>query len=190
MKRETRKEIMFTGFGGQGIITAGYITGQAAAVYDGKDSTLTQVYGPEARGSACHSGVVIDDEEIDYPFPLSPQIIVVMSQDAYEKFLPRLKGGGVLIIDSSLVKPDERAGKYKIYEVPATDIAEKAGARIVANIVMLGFLASIWDAVSVEGMRESVKTRVPEKYLDLNLRVFEEGVKLGEEALEKERASS
>jgi len=190
MKRETRKEIMFGGFGGQGIITAGYITGQAAAVYDDKDSTLTQVYGPEARGSACHSGVVIDDEEIDYPFPLEPQIMVIMGQDAYEKFLLRLKNGGMLIIDSARVKPDKKAGKYKLYKVPATEIAEKAGAKIVANIVMLGFLARIWDAVSVEGMRESVKTRVPKKYLDLNLRVFEEGVKLAEKALQEESAAS
>lgn len=190
MNRETREEIMFGGFGGQGIITAGYITGQAAAVYDDRDSTLTQVYGPEARGSACHSGVVIDDAEIDYPFPLKPQIMVIMGQDAYEKFLPRLKDGGVLIIDSALVKADEKAGKYKLYEVPATEIAEKAGAKIVANIVMLGFLARIWDAVSVEAMRESVKTRVPKKYLDLNLRVFKEGVKLAEEALQEESAAS
>lgn len=186
MKQETRKEIMFAGFGGQGIITAGYITGQAAAVYDDKDSVLTQVYGPEARGSACYSGVAIDEEEIDYPFLLNPRVMVIMSQGAYEKFLPRLQHGGILIIDSSLVKPDEQVNKYRLYEVPATEIAENAGAKIVANIVILGFLAKIWDAVSVEAMRESVKARVPKKYLDLNLRVFEEGLKLGEKALEKE----
>lgn len=183
MRRGTRNEVMFAGFGGQGIITAGYITGQAAAVYDDKDSVLTQVYGPEARGSACYSGVVIDEKEIDYPFLLAPQVMVVMGQDAYEKFLARLRKGAVLIIDSSLVKPDERADKYRLYKVPATEIAENAGARIVANIVMLGFLARIWDAVSIKGMRESVKARVPKKYLDLNLRAFEEGVKLGEKAL-------
>ncbi|MGC9345193.1 MAG: 2-oxoacid:acceptor oxidoreductase family protein [Candidatus Bathyarchaeales archaeon] len=186
MKRETRREIMFAGFGGQGIVTAAYITGQAAAIYDDKESTLTQIYGPEARGSACYSGVVVSEKEISYPYLLNPEIMVIMSQDAYEKFLSRLRGGGILIIDSSLVKPDERATKYRLYEVPATEIAEEMGARIVANVVMLGFVGGIWDAVSVEGLRESVKSRVPTKHLDLNLRAFEKGVELAEKALQKE----
>ena len=95
MKPETRKEIMFAGFGGQGIVIAGYITGQAAVVYDDKEAVLTQGYGPEARGSACYSGVVIDQEEISYPYLVAPQIMVVMSQEAYRKFLPRLQSGGV-----------------------------------------------------------------------------------------------
>jgi 2-oxoglutarate ferredoxin oxidoreductase subunit gamma len=183
MKQEVRKEIMFAGFGGQGIVTAGYITGEAAVVYDGKNATLTQVYGPEARGSACYSGVVISREEISYPYLLSPQIMVIMSQEAYEKFLPRLQKGGVLIIDSTIVKPDERARKYRLYEVPATRIAEKLGTRVVANVVMLGFLGVVWDAVSVKALREAVKGRVPKKYLDLNLKAFQTGVKLGERAL-------
>jgi 2-oxoglutarate ferredoxin oxidoreductase subunit gamma len=186
MKEETRKEIMFTGFGGQGVVTAGFITGQAAAVYDDKESVLTQVYGPEARGSACYSGVVVDEEEIDYLYLLSPQIMVIMSQDAYEKFLPKLQKGGVLIVDSSLVEVDERAEKYKLYKVPATEIAEEMGARIIANVIMLGFVSRIWEAVSVEGMRESVKSRVPKKHLDLNVRAFEKGVELAKKALAKE----
>jgi 2-oxoglutarate ferredoxin oxidoreductase subunit gamma len=168
MKEETRKEIMFT------------------AVYDDKESVLTQVYGPEARGSACYSGVVVDEEEIDYLYLLSPQIMVIMSQDAYEKFLPKLQKGGVLIVDSSLVEVDERAEKYKLYEVPATEIAEGMGARIIANVIMLGFVSRIWEAVSVEGMRESVKSRVPKKHLDLNVRAFEKGVELAKKALAKE----
>ncbi|MGD8507155.1 MAG: 2-oxoacid:acceptor oxidoreductase family protein, partial [Candidatus Bathyarchaeota archaeon] len=90
MKPETRREVMFGGFGGQGIVTAGYITGRAAVVYDGKEAIFTQVYGPEARGSACSSGVVISEDEISYPYLLSPEIMVIMSQEAYTKFLPRL----------------------------------------------------------------------------------------------------
>jgi 2-oxoglutarate ferredoxin oxidoreductase subunit gamma len=178
-----RKEIMFAGFGGQGVVTAGYITGQAAAVYDDKESTLTRVYGPEARGSACYSGVVVDEEEIDYPYLLTPEIMVIMSQEAYEKFLPQLLDGGVLLIDSSIVKSDEQAEKYKLYRVPATQIAEEMGARVVANVVMLGFVGRIWDGVSSNGLRESVKANVPRRHLDLNLRAFERGIELAEEAL-------
>ncbi len=183
MKPETRKEIMFAGFGGQGIVTAGYITGQAAVVYDGKEATLTQVYGPEARGSACYSGVVVSEEEISYPYLLNPQIMVIMSQEAYEKFLPRLQQGGVLIVDSTIVKPDKLAEKYQLYKVPATEMAEKMGRRIIANVIMLGFLGLIWDAVSVEALREAVKARVPKKYLELNLKAFQAGVKLAEKML-------
>ena len=109
-----------------------------------------------------------------------------MSQDAYEKFLPKLQEGGVVIVDSSLVEVDERVKKYRLYKVSATEIAEEMGARIIANVVMLGFVSRIWDAVSVEGMRESVKSRVPRKHLDLNIRAFEKGVELGEKALAKE----
>ena len=177
---------MFAGFGGQGVITAGYITGRAAAVYEDKESTLTRVYGPEARGSACYSGVVVDEEEIDYPYVLTPEIMVIMSQEAYEKFLPQLKDGGVLIIDSSIVKPDERAEKYKLYRVPASQIAEEMGARVVANVVVLGVVAKIWDGVSVEGLRKSVKATVPKRHLDLNLRAFQRGIELAEKALKGE----
>jgi len=185
MKTETRKEVMFAGFGGQGIVTAGYITGEAAVVYDDKEATLTQVYGPEARGSACYSGVVISNEEISYPYLLNPQIMVVMSQEAYEKFLPKLQQGGVLIVDSTIVKPDKKAEKYQLYKVPATEIAEKMGTRIIANVIILGFLGRIWDAISVEALQEAVKTNVPKKYLKLNLKAFQTGVKLGEKALKK-----
>lgn len=181
-----RKEIMFAGFGGQGVVTAGYITGQAAAVYDDKDSTLTRVYGPEARGSACYSGVVVDEQEIGYPYLLSPEVMVVMSQEAYEKFLPQLQERKMLIIDSSIVKSDEQADKYVLHRVPATRIAEEMGVRVVANVVMLGFVGRIWDGVSVEGLRESVKATVPKRHLDLNLRAFEKGIKLAEKALKGE----
>ncbi len=185
MKPETRKEVMFGGFGGQGIVTAGYITGQAAVVYDGKEATFTQVYGPEARGSACYSGVVVSQEEISYPYLLNPEIMIIMSQEAYETFLPRLQQGGVLIVDSTIVKPDKQSEKYRLYKVPATEIAEKMGTRIIANVIMLGFLGMIWDAVSVAALREAVKAMVPKKHLELNLKAFQTGVKLGEKALKR-----
>lgn len=190
MKPQARKEVMFGGFGGQGIVTAGFITGQAAVVHDGKEATFTQVYGPEARGSACSSGVVVSEEEISYPYLLNPEIMVIMSQEAYEKFLPRLQLGGVLIVDSTIVKPDKKANKYRLYKVPATETAEKLGRRIIANVIMLGFLGKIWDAVSVEALQEAVKSRVPKKYIELNLKAFQTGVELAEKALKRKNTES
>ena len=141
---------------------------------------------PEARGSACYSGVVVSEGEISYPYLLDPEIMVIMSQEAYDKFLPRLQEGGVLIVDSTIVKPDKRAEKHKLYEVPATGIAEKIGTRVVANVVMLGFLGVIWEAVSVEALLEAVKARVPKKYLELNIKAFHTGAELAEKALKHE----
>ena len=166
-------------------MTAGYITGQAAVIYDDKEAVLTQVYGPEARGSACYSGVVIDQKEIDYPYLVTPQVMVIMSQGSYKEFLPKLQQGGTLIVDSTIVKPDKLAERYRLYKVPATEIAEKMGTRIIANIIMLGFLGKIWDAVSVEALREAVKANVPKKHLELNLKAFQTGVELGEKALKR-----
>ena len=183
MKAETRREIMFGGFGGQGIVTAGYIMGQAAVVYDNNEATFTQVYGPEARGSACSSSVVISQDEISYPYLLNPEVMVIMSQEAYEKFLPRLKQGGLLIIDSTIVKPDQQVENYRLYTVPATELAEQLGRRIIANVIMLGFVGRIWEAVSVKALREAVKARVPSRYVELNLNAFQTGVKLAEKAV-------
>jgi len=185
MRPEVRREVMFGGFGGQGIVTAGFITGQAAVLYDNKEATLTQVYGPEARGSACYSGVVVSQGEISYPYLLNPEIMVIMSQEAYEKFLPQLQQGGVLVVDSTIVKPSKLAEKYWLYKVPATELAEKLGRRIIANVIMLGFVGVVWDAVSVEALRGAVKSGVPKKYLKLNLKAFQTGVKLAEKALKK-----
>jgi 2-oxoglutarate ferredoxin oxidoreductase subunit gamma len=185
MRPEVRREVMFGGFGGQGVVTAGFMTGQAAVLHDNKEATLTQVYGPEARGSACYSGVVISQGEISYPYLLSPEIMVIMSQEAYEKFLPQLQQGGVLVVDSTIVKPGKLAEKYRLYKVPATELAEKLGRRIIANVIMLGFVGVVWNAVSVEALREAVKSRVPKRYLELNLKAFQTGVKLAEKAVKK-----
>ena len=185
MKPEVRREVMFGGFGGQGVVTAGFMTGQAAVLHDNKEATLTQVYGPEARGSACYSGVVISQGEISYPYLLSPEIMVIMSQEAYEKFLPQLQQGGVLVVDSTIVKPGKLAEKYRLYKVPATELAEKLGRKIIANVIMLGFVGAVWDAISVEALREAVKSGVPKRYLELNLKAFRTGVKLAEKAVEK-----
>jgi 2-oxoglutarate ferredoxin oxidoreductase subunit gamma len=111
--------------------------------------------------------------------------MVIMSQEAYEKFLPQLQQGGVLVVDSTIVKPGKLAEKYRLYKVPATELAEKLGRRIIANAIMLGFVGVVWDAVSVEALREAVKSGVPKKYLELNLKAFQTGVKLAEKALKK-----
>jgi len=168
-----RQEIRFAGFGGQGIILSGYITGKAAAVYDEKQAILTQSYGPEARGGACSAQLVVDTEDIDYPLVSQPNITVIMSQEAFDKFAKDSKPGSTFIIDEDLVKASVEG--ENVYRVPMTRLAEEMGRRIVANIVMLGAFAAVTGIISKDAMLESVRSSVPPKTIDLNVKAFEAG---------------
>ncbi len=166
-----RQEIRLAGFGGQGIILAGYILGKAAAIHAGKDAILTQSYGPEARGGACAGELVIDDERIDYPMVQSPDLVVLMSQEAYEKYGSDLDPEVQVMIESDLVQgaPEEWPG------VPATRLAEELGARIAANIVMLGFFTGVTGLLDREAMEEAVASSVPSRTIELNRKAFAAG---------------
>ena len=181
-----RVEIKFGGLGGQGIITAGYITAKAAAIYDKRESVFTQDYSAEARGGASTSEVVISDEKINYPQVLHADYLVAMSQSAYRDYLHKLKKGGALLIDEDLVKVDDRARDYKVYGIPATRVAEDIGNPIVANIVMLGFFTAVTGVVSKEAMWNSIEERIPKRFLDMNEKAFLKGHEYGERILKRE----
>lgn len=176
----SRTEIRLTGFGGQGIILSGYIVGKAAAIHDKKEATFTQSYGPESRGGACSAQVIISDEPVHYPHLIAPAILVVMSQEAYNKYAPTLGDGALLIVDEDLVEIGEIANDVKLLSVPATRLAEELGRKIVANIVMLGFFATVTDVVSMEALREAVRTSVPKGTEELNLKAFQKGYEYGQ----------
>ena len=170
-----RTEIRFSGLGGQGIILSGIIAGKAAALYDNKNATMTQSFGPEARGSACAAQLVVSDERVLYPYITQPDILVSMSQDACEKFLPDLRKGGILLIDQDLVKCDSHSKDYVCHQIPATRFAENFGNRMVANLVMLGFFSAATGIVSAESFKKAIPGSVPERFLELNLKAFESG---------------
>ena len=172
-------EIRISGFGGQGVIRCGYIIGKTAALFDGKHATLTQSFGPEARGSACSAQILVDSSPILYPYVNVPDTVVAMSQEAYDKFGADITDDGILLIDEDLVKPGEAAKGRKLFAIPAARIAEGLGNRIVANIVMLGFFAALTDIISVEAAREALPSSVPERFVELNTKAFEEGYQFG-----------
>lgn len=174
-----RTELRFAGFGGQGIIMAGYIVGKAASIYDKKNATLTQSYGPESRGGACSAGVVISDTAVHYPHPVTPSILVLMSQEACTKFECLLPDNATVLIDEDLVKVSAFNKTSKVYSIPATRMAESLGRKIVANIVMLGFFASVTKLVSFEAMQQAVATTVPPATKQLNLDAFQQGYDYG-----------
>ncbi len=177
-----RLEVRLSGFGGQGIIRSGEIIGKAAVLYDGRFATFTQSYGPESRGGACAAQVAIADDpvELSYPHVVDPSVLVVMSQGGYNKYVPDFRRDGLLIIDEDLVELDEAAEGLAMLKVPATRLAEEIGRRIVANVVMLGFVAAVTDIASPEAIRQAVLSSVPKGTEELNERAFDAGFEYGQ----------
>jgi 2-oxoglutarate ferredoxin oxidoreductase subunit gamma len=174
-----RTEIKIGGFGGQGVILSGYIVGRAATIYDNRHATMIQAFGPEARGSACSVQLIVSDEPIAYPYITRPDILVVMSQEAFSKFSPELAPGGLLITEKELVSLHGLRKDIRHMEIPATRIAEELGRRMVLNIVMMGFLSAVTDIAGVGAMREAVRASVPKGTEELNLLAFERGYEHG-----------
>lgn len=172
-----RSEIRITGYGGQGVIMTGYIFGKAAAIYDDVHSTMTQSFGPEARGSACAAALIVDDEFVDYPYLRRTDVLVALSREGYEKYAGELKEGGILIFDEDLVDPAtaELAPNVTQLGVPAVRIAEDLGKRIVQNIVVVGFTTAATEIVGKEAAIKAVESSVPPATIDLNLQAFERG---------------
>ncbi|MDI6766317.1 MAG: 2-oxoacid:acceptor oxidoreductase family protein, partial [Bacteroidota bacterium] len=178
----SRTEIKIGGFGGQGVILSGYIIGRAASIFDDKHATMIQAFGPEARGSACSSQVIVAPEEIAYPYITSPQIMIVMSQEAYTKFSPELAPNGTLITEEELVAPHNLRKDVKHFSIPATRIAEELGKRMVINIVMMGFMVAVTGIINPDAMRKAVTASVPKGTEDLNLNAFNRGFEYGVKA--------
>jgi 2-oxoglutarate ferredoxin oxidoreductase subunit gamma len=178
-------ELRITGFGGQGVIRFGYLLGKAASIYDGKQATMTQSFGPEARGSACSAQVVISDDRVLYPYVSVPHVVVAMSQEGFAKHGNNIKERGTLVIDEDLVKPDQVKKGVKVYSIPSTRFAEDMGAKIAANIVMFGFFTAVTDLINMESAKKAIASSFREKLVDMNLKAFEKGYKFGKEFLSK-----
>jgi len=172
-----REEIRLSGYGGQGIILAGHIIGQAASIFEHKYATYIRDYGPEARGGACRADVVISDEEVIYPYISTPSVLVVMSQQAYDKYHIENHEDALVVIDEDLVKPVP--DKHRVLAIPARRIAEGLGGVMVANIVMLGFLTAVTDIASADSMKKSLLAAVPKGTEELNMEAFEKGYAYG-----------
>lgn len=178
-----RVEIRVGGFGGQGIIRTGLILAAAACVYGDKNAVQTASYGPESRGGRCRSEVVISDGEIDFPKVEDPDILVVMSQEAYLEYIGDLKENGVLLVDPDLVPNQRKDLKVKVYEVPATRFAEELGNKIVANVVMIGTFTATTNLLETDHVKESIRRNVPKATVELNLKAFEKGYEYGKNLL-------
>ncbi|RLB61169.1 MAG: 2-oxoacid:ferredoxin oxidoreductase subunit gamma [Deltaproteobacteria bacterium] len=169
-------EIRLSGEGGQGLVLAGKVLTEAAAIYEDMNATQSQSYGPEARGGASRSEVIISDEDIDYPKAVSIDLLLALTQESCTRYWHDLKDDGVLLVDSDAVTeiPD---GKFTVYKVPIIELARtKVGKVVVANIVALGVMTELMGIVSAESVEEAILTRVPKGTEELNVKAFHLGL--------------
>ena len=184
----SRKEIRIAGFGGQGVVLSGSILGKAASIFSKEFAALTQSYGPESRGGSCCAEVVISDVPIDYPYVVSPQVQIILSQEAYTKYGQNSPPGTLVIVDSDLVNIDPTQ-KPQPLSIPASRMArDDIGHPVVANIIMLGFLAATSNIVSTEALKDSVLNSIPAGTESVNTKAFELGYNYGIEHSGKVRS--
>ena len=186
----SRFEIRLSGTGGQGLILASVILGRAVALYEGREATQTQSYGPEARGGATKADVIISDEPVDYPKATNLDVLLALSGQACSKYHCDLKPGGILIADSMMV-PELPDGDFKKYHFPIIMTAEEEiGRALVANIVSLGIVAGLTGVVSKDSLEKSVTDLAPPGTERINLRALAAGFALAEEARKKEEQAA
>jgi len=176
-------EIRIAGFGGQGVILSAIVLGKAASIYQGAFATMTQNFGPEARGGACSAQLVLSYSPVLYPYVTVPDILVVMSQEAYVRFAAELKDGGIMIIEQDMVRVAGLKQGVQVYSIPATRIAEDLGKRMVLNSVMVGFFTAVTRLLEPDAVRKAVADSVPASFRELNLKAFEKGLEYGATAL-------
>ena len=177
-----RKEIILSGAGGQGLILAGAILAEAAGVHESKEVVQTQSYGIQARGGASQSTVIISDQRIKFPEVLAPDILLCLSQEAYERYGPELRPGGMLLVDSDLVDVGGDRTDVELVALPFTAEAEKTGRRIAANVIALGALAIRTGIVTSGAIAKAIESRLAERNVPTALLALDRGAKLAGEA--------
>lgn len=174
-----RVRLVFSGSGGQGVITAAIILAEAAVIHEGKNATQSQSYGAAARGGSTRSDIIISNNEIDFPEVTQPNILVCLTQDAYNSYSSIIRPGGTLLTDSRYVQLTRKVDAKQI-ELPMYDsIMEKIGKPVVFNICMLGALVGITEVVKPRAIMATVADRVPKNFVDMNNLAFDLGLALG-----------
>ena len=172
--------MVFSGSGGQGIITSAIILAEAAVLYENLIAVQSQVYGPEARGGATRSDVIISDSEIFFPKVFQPNVLVCLTQAAYNKYCNIIRPGGLLDTDNRHVKTERKVDARQV-ELPLYEtVMEKIGKPIVFNICMLGALIGLTRIVQSASIMKVLQTRIPASFLKLNREALQIGIELAE----------
>ena len=176
----SRFELRLSGAGGHGLLLAGKVIAEAAAIYDGRTATQAQSYGPEARGGVSRSDVVISDGDIDFPVATNLDFLLAMTQESVDAYIGDVKEGGTVLVDDSLVESVPE-GNYRVVRAPIVETArDRVGRQITANLVAVGLIAGLTGIVSVSSLESAVHARVPRGTEDSNLNAFHAGLELSE----------
>ena len=171
--------MVFSGSGGQGIITASIIIAEAAVLFENRVAVQSQAYGPAARGGASRSDVIISDSKINYPKVIEPNVLVCLTQEAYDKFSTTLRPGGLLLTDTRYVVTNKKSDARQIELPMYMTVMDKTGKPIVFNICMLGAVLSLTDLVRPDSIMKVLETRVPPDFLDINQKALDLGMEMG-----------
>ena len=177
-----RCRIVFSGSGGQGVITAAVILAEAAVIYENLNATQSQSYGAAARGGATRTDIIISDSEIHYPKVIQPNLLVRLTQEAYGKYSPIIRPGGLLVTDSRFVQLEKKVDARQVELPMHASVMEKIGKPIVFNICMLGAVIALNPVVQAESVMKVLQERIPSGFLDLNRQALELGMELGRQA--------
>ncbi len=175
--------MVFSGSGGQGVITAAVVLAEAAVLHEDLVAIQTQAYGAAARGGAARSNVIIADSEIYFPMVIKPNVLVCLTQTAYIKFSPIIRPGGLLLTDTRYVETHKNIDARQ-FELPMyTTVMDKIGKPIVFNVCMLGAIIALTNVVKPESVFKVLKTRIPENFIEMNNDALNIGIELGKEAI-------
>ena len=174
--------MIFSGSGGQGVITAAIILAEAAVLYENLNAVQSQSYGAEARGGATRSDVIISDSIIHFPKVLQPNILVCLNQNSYNKFYPVIRPGGLLITDPRFVQTEKKVDAQQKELIMYETVMAKIGKPIVFNICMLGAVIALTELVKPESVMKMLALRIPQDFLDMNRQALDIGLALGEQA--------
>jgi 2-oxoglutarate ferredoxin oxidoreductase subunit gamma len=175
-----RFRVILSGSGGQGIITASIFLAEAAVFYEGLNAVQSQAYGPEARGGSTRADVIVSDRAIRFPKVNQPNILVSLTQQAYNKFSETIRPGGLLLIDSHFVNLERKVDARQVALGMYKAVMDKIGKPIVFNICMLGALIRLTDLMKAESILKVLETKIPAEFLDINREAFDIGLELAE----------
>ncbi|PHR24036.1 MAG: 2-oxoglutarate ferredoxin oxidoreductase subunit gamma [Desulfotalea sp.] len=175
----SRVRLVFTGSGGQGVITAAIILAEAAVIHEGMNATQSQSYGAAARGGSTRSDIIISDKEIDFPEVTQPNVLVCLTQESYNSYSSIIRPGGILLTDSRYVQITRKVDAKQIQLAMYEKVMEIIGKPVVFNICVLGALISITEVVKPKAVLAAIVSKVPKDFIELNTQAFELGMELG-----------
>lgn len=175
----SRVRLVFSGSGGQGVITAAIILAEAAVIHEGMNATQSQSYGAAARGGSTRSDIIISDKEINFPEVTQPNVLVCLTQEAYNSYSSIIRPGGILLTDSRYVETTRKVDAKQIELPMYENVMDKIGKPVVFNICVLGALVSITEIIKPKSVSAAVAAKVPKDFVELNTNAFELGMELG-----------